>query len=107
MPHKPPIFGQRQRQARAKAAAKHTDDHRGSVTERGYGHKWRVGLCEQTLREEPWCRLCLAAGRLEPSVVADHIKPKSQGGANDRSNTQGLCWSCHQKKRGVESHVLF
>lgn len=47
----------------------------------------------QVLKEEPCCRLC---GK--PAVTVDHIKAKSQGGTDERSNLRGLCQDCHDKR---------
>jgi 5-methylcytosine-specific restriction endonuclease McrA len=43
---------------------------------------------------------CLCCHRREPDVelVADHVLPKSRGGANTAENTQPLCRSCNAKK---------
>jgi len=53
--------------------------------------KQRIAL----LREQPLCRLCLAAGRTVPASVADHIVPLRDGGTNETSNLQPLCKRCH------------
>lgn len=57
----------------------------------------------QILAEEPLCRPCLAAGRVEASAEVDHIIPFSQGGTDDRSNKQGICKPCHRAKTAAES----
>jgi 5-methylcytosine-specific restriction protein A len=64
----------------------------------GYGAAWRAGLREKTLREEPWCRMCLAEGKFTPSRHADHIVPKEDGGLDVRENLQGLCHPHHSRK---------
>ncbi|MFT8247283.1 HNH endonuclease [Roseomonas sp. BN140053] len=45
--------------------------------------------------------LCTTAGCGRGSVVADHIVPRSQGGADDLANLTGRCWHCHQARRGT------
>ena len=57
------------------------------------------------LAEEPLCRMCLAADppRFTPSTIADHIKPKAEGGTDDRENYQGACQSCSKAKTARES----
>jgi 5-methylcytosine-specific restriction protein A len=47
------------------------------------------------LREQPLCRLCLAAGRTVAATVADHIVPLADGGTNETDNLQPLCKRCH------------
>jgi 5-methylcytosine-specific restriction protein A len=56
----------------------------------------------EVLREEPLCRACTAAGRVEPSTRVDHIKPLSDGGSDERENKQGLCEPCHDAKSKAE-----
>lgn len=74
------------------------DDGRESAAARGYGsahRRWR----EMVLRRDPLCVMCEKVGRVEPSVIADHIKPLAQGGAPfDMANGQGLCMACHNRK---------
>jgi len=74
---------------------------RGSSTARGYGQSWRR-IREQVLQEEPWCRLCTAAGRRTPSAHVDHILPKPEG-TDERSNLRGLCHSCHSRRTNQDS----
>jgi 5-methylcytosine-specific restriction protein A len=58
---------------------------------------------ERHLRENPLCVICRKEGRLFPATVYDHIVPINRGGDPwDESNKQGLCNSCHQKKRVTE-----
>ncbi|WP_404713181.1 HNH endonuclease [Sphingomonas sp. MMS24-J13] len=57
----------------------------------------------QVLSEEPLCRVCLAAGRVTPSTIADHIKAKAEGGTDDRENYQGICHPCHVVKTAREA----
>lgn len=68
-------------------------------------HPWRdygvrhEGLRRRVLREEPTCRAC---GR-ERSAVADHVVPLCAGGRTERSNMQGLCARCHNRKTAREN----
>ena len=72
-----------------------------SSTQR-YGRHWRA-LSEQVRREEPLCRVCLREGRTALSTNADHIKPKGEGGTDERHNLQGLCTPCHNRKTAQEA----
>lgn len=60
---------------------------------------WRAAR-EAQLRREPNCRVC---GR--PAVVADHIRPRAEGGADlDPSNLQSLCAEHSRQKTTAEGH---
>ena len=69
---------------------------RGSAASRGYGAAHRRLRVVQ-LRREPWCRDCGAR-----ATVADHIVPRSLGGADDLTNLQSLCTSCHNRKTRLD-----
>ena len=76
---------------------------RGSAASRGYDrlHQRRRAV---VLARDPLCVACLAAGRVVPTTVDDHIVPIEHGGSVDElSNHQGLCASCHGLKRAAES----
>lgn len=60
-------------------------------------------LREQVRLEEPFCRLCLAAGKRVATDEVDHIVPLSAGGGNERENLQGLCEPCHSAKSKGEA----
>lgn len=45
--------------------------------------------------------VCQAPGCGLPSVHADHIVLRSQGGADTPENLRGLCTSCHNTRRGT------
>jgi 5-methylcytosine-specific restriction protein A len=62
----------------------------------GYGPAW-AAIRAVVLRQEPSCRKCGA-----PSTRVDHIVPLRLGGTHDRSNLQGLCERCHNRKTGHE-----
>ena len=50
----------------------------------------------------PICAHCQKEGRIVPATVADHVEPRKQGGADELSNLQSLCASCHNKKSAKE-----
>lgn len=57
----------------------------------------------RVLQEEPLCRPCLDEGRVTASTIADHIKPKSEGGTDERENYRGTCEPCHKAKTASEA----
>jgi 5-methylcytosine-specific restriction protein A len=61
-----------------------------------------VRMRELVLREEPFCRLCLAAGQHVASDTVDHILALFLGGTNERNNQQALCQPCHDAKSKAE-----
>lgn len=75
------------------------DKHNNS-TARGYDRRWRK-LRLLVLREEPLCRLCREIGRVRLAQVVDHIKPKSDGGTDERENLQPLCAHCHDSVKAT------
>ncbi len=99
MPSRPPSL----RARAAKPARKLSNwTKRKSRQARGYGRAHDL-MRAQVLRDEPLCRICTKAGRIEPTTTADHIVPKSEGGTDDRENYQGLCGPCHAVKTAAES----
>lgn len=76
-------------------------DTRGSAASRGYGHHWRKVRIAY-LRDNPLCVHCLRKGITEPATQVDHIKALAKGGADDESNYQSLCGSCHSVKTARE-----
>jgi len=46
------------------------------------------------LVEEPVCMIC----ERQPSTQVDHIIPVTRGGQDIRTNLQGICTECHDKK---------
>jgi len=96
MPSRPPSL-------RGKPRVKRSGfSRRASRQERGYGRAHDL-MRDQVLREEPLCRICLAADRVTPSTIADHRTPKAEGGTDDRENYQGLCQPCHVAKTAREA----
>lgn len=70
------------------------DDHRFYNSE-----NWKR-LRRMKLYKNPLCEWCNKVAN-----VVDHIKRLREGGSrNDLLNLQSLCSSCHNKKRGQESH---
>jgi len=63
---------------------------------------WRK-LRDLVKREEPLCRMCLAAGRIVPSQVIDHIEPHHGNHKLffNRENLQSLCKSCHDSRKAL------
>lgn len=81
------------------------DARRGSSTARGYGRAWRrqsggveVGIRERQLAREPYCRLCMAEGKVVDATEVDHIVPKALGGTDGPANLQSLCKTHHSAK---------
>ena len=97
------------------------DQRRGTAAERGYGPKWAALSKRLRLGALRWCGSRLdglpatgdstcpqtLAGRVGSQVV-DHVQPVT--GPKDprfwlRSNWQGLCHPCHDRKRQRESRA--
>ena len=74
---------------------------RGSARERGYDSQWEE-IRAVVIREEPFCRLCLAAGRRTPSAEVDHIRPLRAGGTHTRVNLRALCATCHRRRTAID-----
>ena len=70
-------------------------------TARGYDRRWRK-LRLLVLQEEPLCRMCAEIGRTTLATVVDHIKPKRDGGTDERENLQPLCKRCHDSVKAAE-----
>ncbi len=52
---------------------------------------------------QPLCVLCEREGRVTLAVIADHVTPLAEGGADSETNLQALCQSCSDKKTRGES----
>jgi 5-methylcytosine-specific restriction enzyme A len=72
-----------------------------SSSQRGYGATWRR-LRAMILSRDPLCTTCLQADRLNPSVMVDHVVPKSLGGEDSLENLRGICRRCHEVKTSRE-----
>lgn len=81
-----------------------------NTTRRTTGRKLQ-GMRAELFRSNPLCAMCEAQGRVTIATQRDHIVPLAEGGADDASNTQGLCKACHDVKskaeaaRGTRRHV--
>ena len=73
------------------------EQRRGTATERGYDARWQE-IRSVVLREEPFCRLCLAAGKRTASEHVDHVRPLRAGGTHARDNLRALCAICHGRR---------
>lgn len=51
---------------------------------------------------DPLCAECRRLGRVRRWDELDHIVPLREGGTNDDSNLQGLCFECHAVKSAQE-----
>lgn len=81
-------------EAHRSEARKREDERRPSASARGYDRDWRVRRRDY-LADNP---LCIRCG--DEATEVDHIVPLSKGGADDESNYQALCKSCHSVKTG-------
>lgn len=59
----------------------------------------RAGLFSRN----PLCVECERLGRVTLATQRDHITPLAEGGSDDESNVQGLCYTCHENKSLAES----
>ena len=75
------------------------DARRGSSAQRGYDAAWRR-LRDRVLGEEPLCRFCSAAGRVNAAREVDHIRPVATHPELRlvRSNLRPLCTPCHSAR---------
>lgn len=93
--------------SRREADQKIRERNRGSAASRLYGHGWRkASEAFLKLRVNRNCRRCLEKHppKTRSSTVVDHIIPH-RGDLKlfwDRSNWQGLCKRCHDKKTATE-----
>jgi 5-methylcytosine-specific restriction endonuclease McrA len=70
---------------------------RGSTTQRGLGHTHQQ-LREQVLAEEKLCWLCGKPATAGDPLVADHVIPRSRGGATTRANLRAAHASCNARR---------
>lgn len=66
-------------------------------TKRITGRKLQAMRADLFTRQ-PLCAECERQGRVSRATQRDHIKPLSDGGADDQTNEQGLCEACHDEK---------
>ena len=72
-----------------------------TATKRITGRKLQA-LRAELFTSNPLCAECERQGRVTRATQRDHIKPLAEGGADDASNVQGLCVSCHDLKSEAE-----
>ena len=75
---------------------------RADAPKRGSGWK-RQKARAQLFAEHPLCEECQRQGRVSLATERDHIVPLTEGGTDDRSNTQALCRDCHATKTQAEA----
>ncbi len=69
-----------------------------SSAERGYGSKWRK-IRERILKRDHYlCQECKRNGITTRATQVDHIINKANGGTDEDSNLQSLCYPCHKAK---------
>ena len=84
--------------------AHHVGNHKRqyrSRHERGYGSAWVKIRKAALIRDQYLCQHCLP--RPTPATDVDHIKPKADGGTDELSNLQSLCFDCHKIKTAKEN----
>ena len=83
----------------------HPEENR-SASSRGYGRAWQKAS-KQFLSAHPLCVMCAAEGRYVKATVVDHILPHRGDSILfwDRSNWQGLCKRCHDRKTWREDRT--
>lgn len=70
--------------------------------QRGYGSRWDVIRPRILKRDKGLCQEHLRRGLAVPAACVDHIIAKANGGTDDDTNLEALCWSCHATKTGRE-----
>jgi len=73
-----------------------------SRQQRGYGSKWDVLRATVLTRDKHLCQNCKRNNLISPAKTVDHIIAKANGGTDDMSNLESLCWPCHRSKTGRE-----
>jgi len=62
-----------------------------------------IKLRKELFDRSPLCATCERLGRVTVATIRDHIVPLAEGGTEDDSNTQPLCWNCNEVKRIAEA----
>jgi 5-methylcytosine-specific restriction protein A len=109
MPRKPPsATGTRQQHRRAA-------DYRRRANRpwrKLYGTARWQRTAQHQLTNEPLCATCLAAGRITPATVCDHVDPESKRTVEGffEGPFQSLCdqypWRCHSRVKQLEERGL-
>lgn len=68
-----------------------------SSTQRGMGYDHQQ-MAKRVLAEEKVCWICGRGATLEDPLTADHIVPRSRGGANVRANYHAAHASCNSRR---------
>lgn len=76
--------------------------NKGSAASRGYGKLWRKLRKIVMQRDNHLCVVCYAEGKITKAHAVDHIVNKAQGGTDELSNLQAICFDHHQKKTREE-----
>lgn len=66
---------------------------RGTTTQQGYGHRWRLLRRLVLERDHYRCGWCGA-----DAVTVDHVVPKSQGGTDAMNNLTAACAPCQYRR---------
>lgn len=66
--------------------------------EGGSTRQWRNLRREIIARDKGKCKLCGAGGS-----IVDHIKPRSRGGTDDKSNLRLICKTCDKRLRARQA----
>jgi 5-methylcytosine-specific restriction endonuclease McrA len=66
--------------------------------EGGSTRQWRNLRTEIIARDKGKCKLCGAGGS-----VVDHIKPRSSGGSDKKSNLRLICKTCDKRLRARQA----
>lgn len=79
------------------------EQERGSSTQRGYGYAWKKKR-DAFLQKHPWCSDPFGFHKGKPvrAKHVDHKIPLRQGGADDESNYDHLCDTCHDHKTATQ-----
>jgi 5-methylcytosine-specific restriction enzyme A len=86
-------------------ALERPSDQRPSAAKRGYDATWRQ-VRDEWLNAHPYCADPYQRhDRQVKAVLVDHVRPLRQGGKDDKSNYQSLCYGCHEKKKSIERHA--
>lgn len=67
------------------------------ITQRMRGRKLQTRR-QRWFSLHPLCIKCDEQGRVRPATELDHTVPLFKGGADDETNLQGLCATCHAEK---------
>lgn len=71
------------------------------ATPRVRGRKWMLTRAKW-LSANPLCVMCEQHGRISAATEVDHITRLADGGKDDETNYQSLCYDCHKAKTADE-----